>query len=89
MSDYIKPNLDDLDENGIPHKSPLPPTSDVFESHLNRSDSHSIHGEHVHHWVESDEGHPDGQVTAICHCGYGITYYPGVHKIEYGKIVNG
>lgn len=46
-------------------------------------------GGHIHDWEETDEGHPDGHMTAICSdCGSGITYYPTVHSVVDGKLIS-
>ena len=96
LPEWKKKQLQDAEQAALEDS----PTSPHLDSSLSthsapaalepaQSELRAASGEHIHEWVESDEGHPDGQLTAICHCGHGITYYPGVHRIEYGKIVNG
>ena len=91
MSNYIPKNPDELDDSifpsTLPQNPPLPPVAEgvdtVYPPVMAQSQV-----DHVHHWVETDEGHPDGQLTALCSCGYGITYYPQVHGVLEGKLIN-
>lgn len=72
-------------------KSPLSPTKPEDKANETVVAPPTVYstGGHVHQWAESDEGHPDGHMTAICSvCGSGITYYPEVHGVLEGKLIN-
>lgn len=93
MNAYIQPNPDDVEDSifgtAVTHNAPLPPTIEGADTIYEPLDSPVVSANHVHEWTEVDEGHPDGHMTAQCSgCGYGITYYPSVHGVQDGKLVN-
>ena len=96
LPEWKKKQLQDAEQAALEDSPTSPHLDSSLSTHSTpaalepaQSEPKVASGEHIHEWVESDESHPDGHLTAFCAaCSSGITYYPDVHRVKDGTLTN-